>query len=183
MSDDNKSRGGDTLRVAATQTAQAVREEKVRAAFAAMAAMLLRHVAGGDCLDNRVIADYLAVHDAMAAESEDPRGIAVPQPELAAQPGNPDEAINTLLRGALRQVAALLEDPRMGEHKSDAYEAGRDELMRGLFAINAKLGIPPLEAFNQVRSQIGRWAMPGGTERPRKDDLINLLMLIRAPRE
>lgn len=176
MSDDK-----NDLRVVSASSAQAVREEKMRVAFAAMAAMLLRHIAGGDCLHMNKIKDFVALNEAMAAESEDPNGIAVPMPDLEPKPNGPDEAINAVLRGALRQTAALLENPRMGEDKTEDYEAARDELVQGIFHINRKLGIPSIENTQLLRSKIAEYAMPGGRKRPGKEDLWRLLLLLGRP--
>ena len=106
-------------------------------AFTAMAAMLLRHLAGGDCLDHDLIREYLAVHDEMAAESEDPKGIAV---KMTSMQEESDTVINAILCGSLRMVAGFLESG-VGRKFNGAYEDGLRELADGITVFNQELGV------------------------------------------
>jgi len=165
------------IELVSQQSAQAVREAKVRVAFANMAATLLRFLASSSNLDIITpMIEFLEIHEAMETESEDPKGIAIRFPDISPVPDGPDEALNTLIRGVLRQFAAFVEDQHQ---KGEAYEAGRAELVRGLFAMNKKMGIPSLDNINKVRRRLADWAMPGGSKRPGKDDLMNTLLLLK----
>lgn len=112
-------------------------DDRVAETFAAMAANILEFIADGDEFpDLDKIEAFKAAVVAQATNVDDPNGIMIRKYDLSDKGGDdPDDAINSVLRPALKQVAALLLDGRGG---SPRYEAARDEITRGIVKLNKK---------------------------------------------
>jgi hypothetical protein len=131
---------------------QRQREAQVQVAFANMAADLLEYIAGGTDAGNfDKLRHFYELHTEAEAKSLDPDGIAIKMPMLERKPGreaDPDDHINTTLRGALRIVAAMLKETAKDPGKqtfgvdatgSAAYRAANAEFSEGIEMIMKKL--------------------------------------------
>lgn len=121
--------------------AQRALEENVRVSFAAMACDVLEFICDGRRgLDLDLLSDFVAVYRAAEKASIDPKGVAIRMADLGRKPANdldPDEAINTTLRGALRMTAALLQSN--GNTDDAKYREANAEISQGVSMIMAKV--------------------------------------------
>jgi len=82
--------------------------------------------------------EFVGLYDAVEKRTIDPRGVAIRMPSLDRGKNDPDLCTNMIVRGSLRMVAARLEEgaANPGEYpgapKGPAYEAARQEVVRGL---------------------------------------------------
>ena len=116
-----------------------------------MAADLLEFIAGGTDVGNLdKIRRFYDLHTEAQLKSHDPNGIAIRMPVLERKPpgeADPDDHINTTLRGALRMVAAMLETAKDPGYKtsgrnvtgSAAYQSANAEFWEGIEMIMTKL--------------------------------------------
>ena len=117
-------------------------EEQVRVSFAGVAANTLEFLAGGqpraDIVD--AMREFVAIHDAAEQETTDPKGVPIRIPALGpkqeATP-DPDKAINTVLRGALRMVAALL--LHNAKTDNEDYDRANREFAEGFTLLDQKI--------------------------------------------
>ena len=131
---------------------QRQREAQVQVAFADMAADLLEFIAGGTDGGNfEKLQRFYELHVEAEAKSRDPNGIVIRMPLIERKPrgeADPDDHINTALRGALRMVAAMLKETAKDPgHKpssrnvagSAAYQSANAEFSEGIRLIITKL--------------------------------------------
>src|SRR5882757_5160743 len=85
-------------------------EAQVQVAFAKAASGVLSFLAG-KAEENMIEAmqEFIAVYEAAAQESSDPKGIAIRIPNIERSEDNEEnEHVNAILRGSLNMVAAML---------------------------------------------------------------------------
>jgi hypothetical protein len=102
--------------------------------FASMAASVLRFIVDGT-ITNPSMLDRIQAFQAVKArainETSDVRGVKIATPDISGKNdmrGSSDERINTVLRGSLLMVAALLESGI----DSDAYRDAHEQLAAGI---------------------------------------------------
>ena len=107
-------------------------DDEVALTFATLASGILEMLAGqgGDDLSDAALAFHKAC-ERSKEKIKDPNGVLIRCPDLSAR-GIEDDAINGVIRGALRQVAAMLVDGISGER----YEAARAEITAGIAGFN-----------------------------------------------
>lgn len=119
-------------------------EAQVQVAFAKAASSVLTFLAGkAEGNMTEAMQEFIAVHEAAAQESSDPKGIAIRIPNIERSEDNEEnEHINAILRGSLNMVVAMLkmkaripitsqgdEDDPTG---SDDYNKALQELAEGV---------------------------------------------------
>ena len=107
-------------------------DDEVALTFETLASGILEMLAGqgGDDLSDAALA-FRKACERSKEKIKDPNGVLIRCPDLNAR-GIEDDAINGVLRGALRQVAAMLVDGISGER----YEAARAEITAGIVGFN-----------------------------------------------
>jgi len=114
--------------------------EELNHAFVLLAESVLTFL-HGDATGNMLERARLFVAAAEAA-GDDGSGHGVPIRTVDfANTGSEDDPTNTIIRGALQMVSALIRDPKSYREGAwaAAYDRGRDELSEGVLALNAKL--------------------------------------------
>ncbi|SHN73332.1 hypothetical protein [Bradyrhizobium erythrophlei] len=93
--------------------------------------------------------EFVAVYDAAEKESSDPKGVAIRMLKLERGKDDIDEPINSVLRGALRMVAAMLDlnakipienrgDQQPTKYEMKAYNKARDEIAEGVILLQKR---------------------------------------------
>jgi hypothetical protein len=127
------------------QVRQVRLEDDIQTAFAKAAAAMLEFICSGNGERDgqtmvELMADFVGKHRHAEPQSIDPQGIAIRMPRTKEAPAgedDPDALVNTILRGALRMVAARL--VHRGATDNVAYQAALDELARGVTAAAEEL--------------------------------------------
>ncbi len=126
--------------------------DRLNRSFAMMAANLLKYLCGRESLDRALDEEFQEARRAYVAEigyepfvdrdGTPSEGIPIEVFDFGERPSgepDPDGATNTVIRGALGMVAALLVDPKSGMERRPDYARALDEFARGIAKVNAKL--------------------------------------------
>jgi hypothetical protein len=125
-------------------------EAQVQVAFANTAGSILHFLAGtqSDSIVERM-REFVTLHDAAEKESIDPNGIVIRAP--AFEGSEEDEPINTVLRGALHMVAAMLQihakdpgpkSPANYSGDDPDYDRALEEISLGVMMVTEKTDPP-----------------------------------------